>query len=280
MRYAAIVEALVRHEFHVQGICTDVSIEADDETESMLRNHRCMVVPIPGGVRILTETDEGGQPLLPLAPNKRLRFCLRLRTPEFVQYTDLPSQWLRSGQPLVYANQGASGELTMAARDELVVVRGVFAFIDLRLPAARVSEPLSAKSFELKFIARRVRWVYYCLTNLRASDGPLQIVESARRRDDEALNFGAMNRTDLGAQPDPADPIARQLVLSYPALRCVRMISDQSIACRQQPRKLLELRLGDERIAGPLPLPSLRCPAREDLLYQVIKHCPQSFVNP
>jgi hypothetical protein len=144
------------------------------------------------------------------------------------------------------------------------------------LPAS--SEPLGApRRFVLELAAKRVRWVYYCVTDLEPQAGALRVLPPAGAAEG-APSFGAP--TELGAQHDTADPIARGLAVQHPTLRRVRLVSEAVVACRETPR-LLELHQGDVRVRGPLANPSLRSFARialgadagsDDVMFEIVRH--------
>lgn len=283
MKHVAIAELHIRHAYYADGKCSDFAIEPSEETDRLLRNHRCLIGLLTDGIRILTQLGEDGQPFLPMPADTVLVFHLRLRNSEFSLFTDL-SEISGRAAPIftnLGAPAGAQGTLRLAAQaaGTLRLGQGIFANVELHLLNQANTPPLFG-AFELAFQAKRVRWVYYCITDLNATASELRIVDASPAGSAELLKFGDAGRTKLDEHPDPADPIAAQLVGRYPAMSCVRLISDEPVACRQEPRKYLELRMGDERLAGPLPNPSLRDAAREDVLFRIVKYRTQPFQHP
>lgn len=284
MKHREVTALLLRHEYYADGRCPDFAIKPCAETARLLRNHRCLCGTSSDGVRILTQCNAMGQPFLPLPAEVTLRFELRLQNREFALFTDLTGLGRGAAVPQ-FINAGAAAgdapelQLATGAPERRRSAPEVFAEVELRLTAVdRAATP--PPPFYVSFRAKRTRWAYYCVTDLASDPAELHIVDSAPGMPTDLLLFSAANRTQLDEQPDAADPIAVQLASQYPALRRLRLISDQTVACRQQPRKHLELRLGSERLAGPLPNPALRNAAREDLLFQVIKYRTQPFQNP
>lgn len=276
MRYASLAEVLLRHEFYADGICPDFQLEPSERTAQILEAHRCVCREAAGGLRIVTALDKMGQPFLPLPEETVLRFCLRLRNAEFLLFTQLANRAMVGARPLAFRNEGVRGELqpTESPAGAPGQERGVFALIDLSVIAAA---PVP-QTFVLTFSAKRVRWAYYVVTGLKKEDGELRVLDHTRR--EAPITFTAETLWSADKQPDSADPIAQQLALQHPGARCVRFTSDQSIACQQQPGRILELSLDSERLVSPLPLPSVRSLAREDLLYRVIKHSLRAFQTP
>lgn len=284
MKHVAIAELRIRHAYYADGKCSDFAIEPSDETDRLLRNHRCLIGVLSDGIRILTQLGEDGQPFLPMPAETVLVFHLRLRNRELSLFTDLSELSGRAAPIFTNAGAaaGAEGTLRLAAAsaDQPRLPAGVFADIELHLLSKAQSAAPLFGAFELALQPKKVRWVYYCITDVTSTASELKIVDASPAGTADVVLFSDAGRTKLDDQPDPADPIAAQLVGRYPAMRCVRLISDQPVACRQEPRKYLELRLGDERLAGPLPNPSLRDAGKDDVLFRIVKYRTQPFQHP
>lgn len=258
MKYIVLLELGLTHPFYADRGCPDFAIEPSDESTALLRNHRCLLRPHATGLRVILPVDGARQPFLALPVDTPLRFHLTLQSDVFALFTDLTA--IRSKPAPVFTSEGSSeGELVLASRDKLPP--GVFAGIELYLGG--LSLDAAPLSFRVVFQARRARWAYYCVTDLAPNGGELRIVD--------APPPGATDLLLFGEDPDPDDPIARQIVGWYPGMRCIRFLSDQAVACSEVPRRHLELRRGDERIAGPLPNPPLRNESPPDLLFQIIR---------
>lgn len=287
MKHAAIIEVQLRHGYYADGACSDLALRPTSETAQLLRSHRCLVQESASGLRVVTQLDASGQIFLPLPAESRLRFQIEIRNPDFFLFTDLthlanPGGAGAQTTPL-FTTAGvpaeSAGELRLTA-GSIKRPRGPFAEIELRIEdlPRRAFTPVFA-SFRVSFAARRARWAYYSVTDTAANTSELRIVDASPAGTADVLSFGAANRTLLNEAPDPSDPVAAQLLARYPTLRCVRHLSDAAVACRKEPRQHLELRLGDERLSGPLPNPSLRNASSGDVLFQIIKYRTQPFAN-
>lgn len=279
MKHAAILDLLVTHPFYTDGRCPDLAIEPTAETERLLRNHRCVLGKSPSGVRVQTALDDStGLPFLPLPASAVLRFHLELQNGEFALFTDLAAVDALSSPLFTNAAPaiGDPGELTLvqgaAARPP-----GVFAEVEIDLGGWGFGGGVPA--FSVAFEARQWRWAYYCVTDLAPGGVELTIVDASPPGTIDVLVFSPANTTDLAAAPDPYDPIGVQLVGRYPTMRCVRILSDAAVACREDPRKHLELWHGVDRLSGPLPNPPLRRVSRmgapgqpQDLLSRILKY--------
>ena len=278
MKYAAILDLRVTHSFYSDGKCPDLEVAPSDETAVLFGKHRCVLASSPSGVRVQTALDDTtGLPFLPLPANAVLRFRLALANADFSLFTDLDAVNALSSPVFTNAAPpaGSPGELTLVAGP--TAPPGVFAEVEIHLNGWGVGAGVS--SFAVAFKARQWRWAYYCVTDLAPNGGDLTIVDSSPSGTTDVLVFSAANTTKLDEAPDPHDPIGVQLVGQYPAMRCLRILSDASVVCFEEPRKYLELRHGADRLSGPLPNPSLRRISRistpghpQDLLFQILKY--------
>ncbi|WP_437664840.1 hypothetical protein [Sorangium sp. So ce1182] len=270
MKHAAIIEVLLKHAFYADQRCPDLAIEPSDDTARLLRNHRCIVRSGPEGVRVLSPLDAAGQPFLPLPGDATLLFYIEVRGGDFAVVTDLTGIGGRAAPVFTDAGAGTDGELGLAPADPARprLPPGIVAAVEIRPGSA----PRPAR-YQVSFQARRARWAYYCVTDLAPAGGELTVVDASPAAADGALRFSA-------ATLDPVDPIAAQIAGRYPGMRCVYFVSDEPVAAREEPRKSIELRLGTDRVAGPLPNPSMQSPAKEDLLFQIVTYRAQPFQTP
>lgn len=271
MKYAALIELSLTHSYYADGRCPDLAIEASADTARLLASCRWILEPGTSGVVALSPLDATGAPFLPLPAGSVLRFYLRLRNPELVLFTDLTGLTLDRSQPApLFSNQTSMAssvlKLVTDTTGRAARPQGVFAEVAI-VPGAMTGQ---RASYSVAFVARKMRWAYYCLSDAAADD--LLIVNAAPTGVDEDVQFSVENRTDLTATPDPADAFAVQLANRSSELRIVRFFSDALVPLRQKPRKYLELWRADERLTGPLPNPSPRDAVRDDVLAQIIKY--------
>jgi hypothetical protein len=270
VKHVAIIEVLLKHAFYTDLRCPALSIEPSDATARLLRDHRCLLRSSLEGVRVLSPLDPMGQSFLPLPGDAALLFYIKVRGGDFAVVTDLTGIRGHSAPIFTDAGAGTDGELRLAPADPARprLPPGVFAAVEIHPGSA----PRPAR-FQVSFPARRARWAYYCVTDLSPAAGELTVVDASPAEATDALRFSA-------ATLDPVDPVAAQIVSRYPGMRCVCFVSDQPVAARAEPRKSIELRLGPDRVAGPLPNPSMQSAANEDLLFQIVKYRAQPFQTP
>jgi hypothetical protein len=284
VKHAPILDLRVTHTFYTDGTCPDLAIEPSAETARLLRNHRCVLGSSPSGVRVQTALAPAtGQPFLPLPADAVLRFHLVLQNRGFDLFTDLGAVSALASPLFTNAapSAGGPGELTLVAGATPLPPK-VFAAVEIHLD--RWGSGGDVPTFLVAFAARQWRWAYYCVTDLAPNGADLTIVDASPGGTTDVLLFSAANTTKLDEMPDPHDPIGVQLSGRYPTMRCLRMISDQAVACFEEPRKYLELRHGADRLSGHLPNPSVRRASRintpgqpQDLLFEILKYRANPF---
>lgn len=281
MKFLPLLELSLRHAYYSDGRCPDFVIAPDAETGRWLEARRCLLRCDADCLRVLTPLDGAGQLLIPASATSTLGFELTLRNPDFPLFTDL-SELPANASPIYVPSSregDAPGQLVVAANGGPSYRDGRFARIEVPCPVGSDGRSPAPAAYHLPFPAQKLRWAYYCITAASTDSTQLHIVDAAPSGTSELLSFPDENRADLSSEPDPTDATAVQLLLQHPTLRCVRFLSDQPISCRQQPRPYLELRLGEERLVGPLPNPSPHSVAGGVLLFRVIKYRTQPLLT-
>lgn len=250
-RFLPLLELSVRHSYYPDGRCGDFAIEPSPETERLVRNHRLVLRERPDGLRVVAPVDTTGRPFITLAADVTFTWYLRLRNPDFALITD--ERDLVAHRTPRYRNTGpVEAELLVPdenpAPDQLPP--GVFATVEI---TPGTSSPLTAdpRAFIVSFEAASAWWSYYLVTDIPAEQGAFSLVDTSS----SPIEFDADDVRDLVADPDPTDEVALKLAARHPAGRRLRFRSDGPVPSRSEPRHRLELRLADERVAGPLPIP-------------------------
>jgi hypothetical protein len=268
VRYAPILELRISHSFYTEARCPDFEIKPSDETSQLLCRHRCLFLSSLDGFQVVASLDATGRPFLPLPADAVLLFDLILRSDEFLFFTDLSDPpWALSGDDParpgpVFTNAGiATDALSLISRAGARRL-GVFAVIEIHLDDLDHVGSDAAMSYQLAFRSLQARWASYCVTDLPGSS-TLTVVDASPPDVPHHLQFVP--------KPETADPIAAELTLRYPSMRCLCLMTDQVVALSEEPRKYLELRRDGQRLSGPLPNPSMRDISRDNFLFHILK---------
>jgi hypothetical protein len=146
---------------------------------------------------------------------------------------------------------------------------GVLAEVEIHNNDSLLAVAAGPALFQIAFEVKRVHWKYFLVTDNSSA------IFTIEDQGDTPVIFSPTNRTDLNENPDDSDKVARLLAEQYPAMQRFRFVSDELIACRQQPRKSLQLLLDGAKVLDPLPNPSLQNYTTGDALFQVVKYFSQ-----
>jgi hypothetical protein len=156
----------------------------------------------------------------------------------------------------------------------------------VEIPGSVFSKPGSEPiQFFVDFKAKRARWLYYCVTDMKLAGKDLRLVDLETSA--TPLVFSPSNRTDLAQNPDPNDSLAVELASYYPGLNRVRFVSDDLVPCQESQRRL-SFQLDGHNFPDVLPSLSPRNYTnwaftnqnnlvRQSALYQVVKYVSYSF---
>jgi len=89
MKFLPLFDLQISHTYYSDGRCPDFDIEPTAETHRLLKNFRCILKTIPGGIRILSAATSEGDAFIQLGEGARFKFHLRLQKPDFNLFTDL-----------------------------------------------------------------------------------------------------------------------------------------------------------------------------------------------
>ncbi len=289
MRYRALCHIALAHDFHASGRCRELALEPTPEGARLLRNQRLKLKARPGVATILAQLDGEGAPMIPLEASLVIPFRLRLDDHRFTRFTDLTAVRGLEGEPR-YSNAGlAAGaralELSAAPpRERTIAERGADTFAEVELTgfsAAWLAEP---PEFTIRFSALQTRWVYYLVTDIDKSRGPLTLVDADAGESVTPLAFSE------AVVEDPRDDVAAELAARYPDARRIRFVSDALVPSRALPRRCLEVHLDGAPLMRALPNPSLgnystvevtvdSRQQRQPSLFQVVKHLTHSLAQ-
>ncbi|MDD1606920.1 MAG: hypothetical protein LUQ28_01375 [Methylococcaceae bacterium] len=235
MKYEQLLSISLKHSYYRDGLCPDFTVIPQKVTETMLRNHRCVVKPKVNGINIYIPTDEAKIPIIKFTNGTQLSFNLRLKNPEFSLYTDF-SQLPSNG----------NFQLVDTKQDQWFGT-DVFATINIQRDFNKIDE--SASTIELAFFTKQVRWVYYLVTNQGNNDNDFLITFSGQ---------GSPSFTWKQITIAESDKISSLLANEYPKMRRLCFVSEQDIPCGESGLKNIQLSFGQNKIFENLPSPPLR----------------------
>jgi hypothetical protein len=118
MKYLPLLNVYLTHTYYADRRCPDFRIEPTAETQKLLDNYRCVLKPLPNGIRVLAAVADDGAAFIPLLRNMTFAFQLWLQNPDFTLFTDL-TEIAETAAP-VYTNDqvsaGAAVRLKLVSR--------------------------------------------------------------------------------------------------------------------------------------------------------------------
>jgi hypothetical protein len=143
MRYLTLFNLEIVHAYYIDQRCPDFQIEPTPGTQKLLNDCRCILKPLPNGLRILVAVNNENTPFIPLPTNPVFTFHLRLRNPDFGLFTDL-ADVSQLTAPL-YSNEllATSGDLVPVSQEAWFTEQFV-----VRRPASREPFVLGGRPLE------------------------------------------------------------------------------------------------------------------------------------
>lgn len=92
--YSRLLEIKMLNKYYTDWICRDFSIVPTPATRAIMKNYQLLARPTDGGLVILARVDDQDNLLVPIPPADgfKLVFELKLNTPFFLNFTNLPLQ--------------------------------------------------------------------------------------------------------------------------------------------------------------------------------------------
>ena len=284
MKYVPLFVLELQHDYYFDLRCGDFQVVPTPATQQLLANFRCVLKPLPNGVRVLIQVTEQNIPFIAVPPDTVLCFQLRLQNAEFGLFTDLAA--INALAAPVFVNPAADGALGLQAgavpTAQVVGTASVFAQVNIALGkligAPGSALPADGRAFQVRFNAKQCRWKYYVLVNKSTNAGNVPTIVDK----DQQIAFDVADRHDLIQVPDPLDTVAAQLARQYPDLQAFRLPSKTLVPCRQSARKGLQLLINGDKVIDALSVPAIqqyvidvKDAKSEDGLYHIVKYFTQ-----
>jgi hypothetical protein len=285
MKYERLLSISLKHSYYKDGLCPDFTVSpqkyselmlkkdlenrhynkntekwlAEKDTDTLLRNHRCLLKPKVNGIDIFVPVNDNKTPVIEFVKNTRLSFDLRLKNSEFPLFTDLTS----------IPDNGNFQMLDTAQASDRQFGDKIFATINIQRDFNKIDE--SSANIDFEFSAKPVRWVYYLVTNQGANDSDFSVMLNAP--DSPGYSW----QQKLIAE---SDQISSVLAREYPKMRRLCFISEQSIPCQESGLKNIQLLLGQNKVFENLPAPPIKnyyrttidnTPQQADAIFTIVK---------
>jgi hypothetical protein len=255
VKYASILELKALHSFYADATkpCPDVNLVPTAETVAFLAKHRCRMRNGPGIATVFTELDGSGAPFPKLTTGRTLRFSLVPMSTDFELYTDVAA--IRAAPVYSNATVTAASGGTLVANAGTNRTSKALADIEIILHANVGTNAATPAKYTLSLGPKKLRWAYYIVTGLSRTDADnLSITDTSASG---PLTFATADRKWLNEARDDYDSVGMHLVQRNPGKQVLRFVSSVAVACYEQPRKTIELKLKTATVVK-LSNPSIR----------------------
>ena len=252
MNHRLLLRISIEHGYEYRGgegagqdRSTVLQLTPRPETLTALAGHRLVLRSRPDGVEVVAPVDANDldRCFIALAPNLTLRFDLQGPAAELANYSDLSG--LRALAAPCFTNGGSTKAQLTLSEGQQALARGALATVEISgLADGWLAAP---PNFVVALAAREVRWIYYYVGE---ADENLAIIDRDPDRAKAPLTF-AVEVADASG-----DRVAASLAERFPDRARMRLVSEQALLCRRQPRRYLALE-GSRVITSELPNPGL-----------------------
>ena len=292
MMYLTLFTVNISHDYYPDSRCPDFVLDPTEETLAILKGHRLVAKRQIDGLSVLVPVVEAGPndqwtPLIPIADQQKFSFFLYLKTPDFLNFTDLKIldffnakeadspksddyfNWypiLHHQGLIYYSNSPTSGN----EPDRLHIIKCLwknlpkpvtkrspthllYGLIEIVYQHTSLSNDLQNPKYEIAFTAAKKKWQYYIITNSTSNGNNAWAIKSKEEK--SLLKFVEM-------KADDKDQVVKAIKRQFPGnhIHITLFESKDRIACRKVGRKGIQLLKNNEKSAWiehlPNPSPS------------------------
>jgi hypothetical protein len=251
MEYKLFFSLDIVHRYYQGRFCADFDIEPTVTCWRILRGHRLVPKFTGHGLQVWVPVQPNSlEPVISLADTTAFTFVLKLKNPDFVNFTELDSNYrphrhlykfkndpqevsatVRELEPSLIPRDTRSITSSFEISEHPQLARTTFGLVELHYNAALSQSP----SFEITFPPRQQTWAYYLVVNARdgAKTYSIQQKDSGQTVS-QVLRFSE-------PEVDPNDRVATSLKQRFPQSKILRLRSDQPVPCRELGRPDLQL---------------------------------------
>ena len=258
MKLAPLFSLSLQHEYYTDKVSSDFIVEPTAGCNRLLKGHRLRMKNKQNGIQIIATLDEEDQLFIPLSEDLKFTFLLKLKSNDFLQFTQLED---RKKNFIYYYNnkkvsKSETNELVSSLNERPVYLSpssNTFGIIEISNNAGSLAtldkQPLSGNTqqaieFSITFKAQKRIWRYYLISNEK--NAQFSIEDST----------GAISFSQAAIADD--DVRGQKLSIEYPNYSILQFVSSEAIAYQQQLPKSITLKKGSEVIIPSLPVTDSR----------------------
>ncbi|NEO73619.1 hypothetical protein [Moorena sp. SIO3H5] len=244
MLYKQLFELSILHDYYRDKVCPDLSVEPTPECSRVLRGHRLIVKNKVNGIMVIAPVDSKDKPWVELADNLRFTFILKIKNPDFIDFTDIDWKPLDNGIYLFSNDKtteiGVSElEIAKTTLSDRNLPRGklIFGIVDIynNSSMAKDLKDKNPKSdYQITFQAKKQPWFYYLVTD-QVTNGDEFLIEDKETTRNPKIKFIPC------VESEDTESIFSALNQQFPESQQYCFKSDSEIACQEAGRQNIQL---------------------------------------
>lgn len=265
MHYKPYFSLNLFHTYYQHNTCADFVIEPTRSCQRLLQGHRLVLKLSTNGLQVLVPFQEDAsqpQPVIPLAESLVFTFLLRLKNPDFINFTELKNDYRPNSSLYVFSNDSLSDESQLELTSELLKREArtkldqppspmerlcariaelqtaqrsnLFGAIEIHKNDSLAKDFSKNREFKITFKASQIKWTYYLVAMKDTSDAVFSIQE-----DPASQNAIAFDQV----LPKTSDRISERINRLFPDTNTIVFQSKEPVPCQNIGRSKLQLML-------------------------------------
>ena len=254
MLYKQLFELNILHDYYQSQVCPDFSIEPTTECSKILSGHRLIVKNKVNGIVVIAPVDSEQKPWIELADNLQFTFILKLKTKDFLDFTDI--DWKPAGNVIYqFTNEkntqieASDLERTQTKLSDRELPRGqnIFGIVDIYHNSSMPELLERGREYKINFTSKEQHWRYYLVTD-SVTNGDEFLIKNKTKDTETEIKFTRFT----SAEAEKTEPIFSVLKQQFPQSQQYLFKSDSKIACQEAGIKNIQL-LKNKKIESDNP---------------------------
>jgi hypothetical protein len=240
MFYQQLFELSILHNYYQNQVCPDLIVEPTIECLKILRGHRLILKNKINGIVVIAPVDLEHKPWIELKDNLQFTFILKLKNPEFIDFTDIEWQPINSD---IYCfnnqkiDQIAATELeantTKLSERNLSGGQNLLGIVDIYNNLSMPKKLNQMCEYKITFKSKKQQWKYYIVTDMITNEDNF-LIAAKDTNTKEKITFTRITSMET-------DPIISVVKQKFPQSQQHIFQSDTKIACQEGGIKDIQL---------------------------------------
>lgn len=243
MDYRTLFSINISHDYYVNKLCPDFTLEPTTDSYRIIRGHRLILKEHSNGITVIAPADTNNKPFIPLSNTLKFEFYLQLKNSDLMSFTqteqkpDSNSFYRFTNANL---NQSDSKDLKRirVQRNNLSKLgrQSIWGVVEIVNNDSLPEELIQPSEFTIAFEAKTQYWTYYLVTGQEIDNFTYEI-------EDKALSPILFERTEVSKiiNQTESDDVLKMLSTRFPDASMVRFKSTTEVPSEERGRKNIQL---------------------------------------